>query len=321
MYFGTDPEFVVYDAAGRPVPAHRAGIRTKEKKHCSKGQEWSFFRDGYMLELNVYPSPCRQSLTFTVQRALRAASAFLAKQGYHLGSSPAVTIDLKRDMRRAPVDVRQFGCKPSFCAHDLVTKVPPIDAMTHPLRYAGTHLHYSAHRRWPGHHGYDYPWLNDPDAYPDLAKLQDQYVGLPLTCLYHSPEQYLRRRFYGQAGEYRAQTYPDGQRGFEYRTPGPEFWDTPWLSSLMLGISRDVIKNFPRLRKTLSKGRVAAVRHAIDTGEHRWKLLKSLPTARVSLWKPLYECLQKTPRYRGPRCLIEATPGDIMAGYAQWDRA
>jgi Phage phiEco32-like COOH.NH2 ligase-type 2 len=244
-----------------------------------------------------------------------------------LDAKAAVEIDLIHDMKHAPVDVKQFGCEPSWCAHDEVTKIPPIDAISHPWRYAGAHLHFSP--SWDYYSGrdggWDYEVLNTPEEYPTLVKLFDQYIGLPLTCLFHSKEQYLRRRFYGQAGEYRPQVYgpvpnsKETQRGVEYRTPGPELWNTVWLPSLIMGIGRDIIQNYSEL-KTLDKHRIAAVRHAIDTGEDRWKLLKSFRTDSVLIspatWKRLY--LKFKAEGRSPDGVISAIPDRIYDGFRGW---
>lgn len=337
MKFGTDPEFLIVDAEGKPVPAHKAGINGKDKKHSARDDDGGkFFRDGYMLEINVAPDACRQTLTFRVQRTLEAVQRFLAPKSYTLTTRPTVKINLTKDMAKAPLDVKEFGCEPSYCAHDLVTKVPPIDAMTHPYRYGGAHLHFSADIAEYSPFTLDHPCLNQPDQYPEIIKLFDQYIGLPLTCLMHRKGQYLRRRFYGQAGEYRPQVYgaypasfgaPKGEvrRGLEYRTPGPELWNTVWLPSLIMDIGRSVIRRFPTLRKTLDKHRVAAVRHAIDTGENRWKLLKSFQFRSYdnkglitpATWKYLALQFRKS-ALLGPIGVIEASQDVVRHGFSDW---
>lgn len=325
MRFGTDPELVVVNRVGRPVPAHWAKVGDKKNKHMQLDRGTTFFRDGYMLELNVPPTECRQALTYSVKRATEAALKHLNKYGYHLETKAAVRIDLEKDMANAPIDVLQFGCEPSFCAYTGDTKIPPIDAITHPWRYAGAHLHFSPNSYPTSHTSRKWlePCLNDPHQYPDVIKALDQYLGLPLTCLFHDKAQYLRRRFYGQAGEYRPQIYytkPFVQRGLEYRTPGPELWNTPWLASLALGISRTVIETFPRMRVHDAK-RSEAVRHAINTGVGRWGLLKPITVDGIlltpSVWKKLWLRFQTT-RKRGPRGLVNAGKHEITHGFREW---
>lgn len=326
IHFGTDPEYLIVDSYGRPIPAHKAGMPPKESKmilNTGSSEDGSkAFRDGYMVEINVAPSHCRQSMSFRMQRAIKKVNAKLMKYHYHLIAVPAVKINLAKDMTKAPLDVKQFGCEPSFCAYDGVTKVPPIDAMTHQWRYAGGHLHFSPEK------GYAYPdttkvrfrpsWMANEDNYPLAIKLMDQYVGLPLTCLFHSRLQYQRRKWYGQAGEYRPQKYPDGEIGLEYRTPGPEIWNLPWLSSLALGIGRHIMMNFGHLAKQpRSKMRDEAVRNAINTGEGRWTLLKDLPDSpyKAAIWKQVY---LYHPRTSTPGSLLLASAEVIKEGFGDW---
>jgi hypothetical protein len=321
IVFGTDPEYLILDAQGHPVPAHKAGIPSKDHKLSLGGNEAKVFRDGYMVEINISPSDCRQTMSYRMRRALKSMSLRLQRQKLHLVSVPAVKINLAKDMSRAPADVKQFGCEPSYCAYDHVTKIPPIDAMHHVWRYAGGHLHFSPGKIYKLTGGFNWKpvWLSNPDNYPEAVRLFDQYIGLPLTCLFHSKLQYQRRKWYGQAGEYRPQSYPDGTPGLEYRTPGPEIWNLPWLSNLVLGIGREILLNFSQLSKTQSAVRGAAVRHAINTGEGRWALLKDLPDSpyKAALWRQLY---MARPRTSTPRSLIVATDTAITDGFAHWWR-
>lgn len=336
VHFGTDPEYLIVDSKGKPIPAHKAGFPGKEKKWVLKTKYGSedgarAFRDGYMVEINIAPSHCRQTMSFRMQRSLAIVQRKLhEKYGYKLVTVPAVKIDLAKDMARAPLDVKQFGCEPSYCAYDNVSKIPPIDAMTHEWRYSGAHLHFS-----PGKHSevkleqwktgpryvqtwkYRPEWLNDPKQYPEVIKLMDQYIGLPLTCLFHSDALYQRRRFYGQAGEYRAQKYKDGTPGLEYRTPGPELWNLPWVSSLVLDIGRYIVLHKNALLKKYDEKRGDAVRHAINTGKDRWKLLRELPGRPYgpAMWRALY---QFDPITSTPTMLIEAEKEIITDGFGDW---
>jgi hypothetical protein len=175
-------------------------------------------------------------------------------------------------MKDAPVDVKQFGCEPSYCAYELTAKRPPIDAITHPYRYFGGHIHF-------GHPGgrasKTYDWLLDRSNHPMFGKILDLRVGLPMTYLFDSAAQYLRRRYYGQAGEYRSQQYRPTKYsvGFEYRTPGPEMWRAPWLSSLFLGLGQWCAANFPAEARQWDKSIEDDLRLAINTGVGVQKLL------------------------------------------------
>lgn len=315
MNFGTDPEYLITTLLGRPVPAHTLGFGNKDHKKTlvsSGGDGWESraFRDGYMLEVNVQPSTCRQTLTYRVQRALRALKKSLPV-GYKLVPKPAVKINLQKDMKGAPADVLQFGCEPSLCAYELEEKRPVIDAIDHPYRYAGGHLHF----------GY-YPsglleWMLDKDKHPRFIKLCDRYIGVPLTYLFDSKATFLRRRFYGQAGEYRSQQYGKDKKqvGVEYRTPGPEVWNAPWVASYALGVGRYIAQNFKDC--TLDKTMNDDIRAAIDTGEGVEKLLKFaiLPKYRESV------DVRKLKQYAPRTCslmTLRTTSGAVDRGFYEW---
>lgn len=278
MYFGTDPEYLIVNKLGHPVPAHKAGFGDKEHKTVlrvplySGPDDWESraFRDGYMVEVNIKPNTCRQTITFRMQRAVKKLQERLRPSGYRLVATPAVRINLERDMKDAPEDVKQFGCEPSYDAYELEAKIPPIDAMTHPLRYAGGHLHF-------GHSGgNNLDWMKDKEQHPKFVKMLDLYVGLPLTYLFDSKQTFQRRRFYGQAGEFRSQKYGKGatQIGVEYRTPGPEVWNSPWVASFAMGAGRHIGTNLQKVWKRWDKGIEADLVAAINTGKGVEKLLK-----------------------------------------------
>lgn len=331
--FGTDPEYLVLDEKDRPVPAHKVKFPSAKRKLTLEGYDHSkAFRDGYAVEINVTPVTCRQTITFEMQRALLGVTKLLPP-GYKLATVPAWKIDLKQ-MVGAPSDVKQFGCSPSLCAYTGAQKIPPIDAMSHEWRYSGAHLHFSAYweegqydNRTDEYSMVPSPAeIQDPSTYPDMVKLMDMYIGLPLTCMFHRPELYQRRRFYGQAGEYRAQDYGDfidddgnkqHSRGLEYRTPGPELWNLPWLASLALSTGRYIIHNRKRLMKRYDAKLGEAVRNAIDTGEDRWKLLRWLPGTHYTptLWRHLY--LHK-PYESTPETLMTASSTDVTDGFYHW---
>lgn len=275
MYFGTDPEYLVVNRLGRPVPAHKVGFDDKSAKMLLSGSDEEFwesraFRDGYMIEVNVAPDTCRQTVTYRMQRAIRVLYKKLMPK-YRLVSTPAVRINLAKDLKNAPADVLQFGCEPSYGAYEDTAKVPLIDALSHTYRYAGGHLHFG-HCPWLP----ELSWMKTKANHPQYIKLLDLYLGLPLTFLFDSKQTFQRRRFYGQAGEYRSQKYGERsfQVGVEYRTPGPEVWNEPWVASFAMGVGRYVGHNFKKLAKTWDKSVEDDLRAAINAGQGMQKLLK-----------------------------------------------
>lgn len=306
MHLGMDPEFVIVNKLGRPIPAHKAGIPGPGEKRMlapdpattdertgklryNPETDWQTrcFRDGYMVEFNVRPQTCRQSLTHLLRNGVAILQRELKEKGLTLAAIPAVRINLARDMKDAPPDVMQFGCKPSLDAYNGEVKIPPIDAISHPYRYAGGHMHF-------GYSGNEEEkWMLNKDNHADAVKLLDLYLGLPLTALFNNRRTYLRRRYYGQAGEYRSQQYlkPDSHKpahwadtqwaayvktqvGIEYRTPGPEMWNAAWVASFAYGVGRFVMTGYKQLLKKYDRKLGDGVRAAINTGYQLDEMLK-----------------------------------------------
>jgi len=297
FYFGTDPEYFLFQG-DKPAPAHLA---FGDKYHKTKTVYGHFFRDGYAVELNLAAAyTCRESVAMTAILSLRELQQKMAAKGFAVKALPTVQIDLA-DMIDAPDDVKQFGCEPSMDAYTVQYKCPPIDAMTHPFRYAGGHLHISVPllEAFTG----TYAWMRDAERVATYIKACDKHLGVPLACMYPSPASWARRQFYGQAGEFRMQQHGkywdkaqaermnllgntllrgrydaamkfyDGDPplfvGIEYRTPGPEVWSHPAVGHLGLGIMRDIAMDFPVFEKAHDKGAEEAITRAINTGEGR----------------------------------------------------
>lgn len=268
--FGTDPEKLIRDEKGRPVPAHKFFPRQDEGIQLFDGGK--AYRDGYMLEISVEPHYCRAVLTNRVRSAFAEALQKLPK-GYSLDSIPAVKIDLDYLKEPGvPGDVLLFGCQPSINAYTLEAQVPAIDARTHPWRYGGTHMHcgcaYEVARKYA-------PWFLNDDNKILLVKMWDRYLGVPLSAALDSREQYRRRKWYGKAGEFRFQYYNKWSFGVEYRTPS-QIFNNYGLASWSFGIMRWVWEHFLELQKTWDRGREEATRHAIDTGDGLLKLVESV---------------------------------------------
>ena len=318
MYFGTDPEYLIVNRLGRPVPAHKAGFGDKDNKtvlhsnaYVTGDWESRAFRDGYMVEVNIKPDTCRQTTTHRMKRALNELQRKLAPK-YRLVAVPAVKINLKVDMKDAPPDVLQFGCEPSYDAYTGETKVPPIDAITHPFRYAGGHLHF-------GHSsGRSTEWMLNPKKHPMFIKLMDLYVGLPLTYLFDDKRTFWRRRFYGQAGEYRSQKYGihKNEVGVEYRTPGPEVWNEPWVASFAMGAGRYISSAIDTLTSKWDKGIEGDLIGAINTGADVEKLVRrlSLPWHEYpATWLALKKFAPKNLK------LGKSSDTAINAGFFHWE--
>ena len=301
---GTDPEFLIVNPAGEPVPAHSVGIGDKHNKHEVErlGAGAAYFRDGYVLEGNVGPETCKAYMMNNVREVLQTVQKTLPK-GFSITTRSAFKVKAS-DLTDAPDDVKQFGCDPSWDGYSGSKKMVRLDGETHLARYAGAHLHFStmvSHNfkvngteEWQDGTIVSDSCLANRDNYPSIAQLMDKYVGQLLAYLYDGPEQFARRAFYGQAGEFRPQTYETvienamrykdgwvaerGQRkstswGFEYRTPPSELWNHNAVVGLAVAAGRYVLANFSKLKIDLAEQEF--IRGAIQTGEG---LGKHLPT-------------------------------------------
>src|SRR3990167_2387431 len=278
---GADPELFVLDPAGKPVSAHKF-FPYKPKQQPADGQP---FRDGYVVELNPRASTCRDTLLDQWCSQVRDARGLLPA-GYSMKLRSSYGIDL-RELADAPDDLKEFGCDPSFDAYSNgKAKHPEVNAMDHPFRYAGGHMHFG----WAGPGPYSsrsraeiaadkliWAPIIDKAFHPMAVKLLDLYVGLPMTYLTARRSTFLRREVYGQAGEYRPQVYSKTAVGLEYRTPGPEMWADIVLISLAYLAGRQVLRNFALLEKEWNPRTELALKDAINHGDGMEALLPTLP--------------------------------------------
>jgi hypothetical protein len=282
-YIGTDPEIFAATSQLQIMPAHKLGIPMQFDKMKFGVGIASAHRDNWAIEFNTTQAyTCVQDVFWEIQRGKVAVKKVLPP-GTRLVSDAAVKINLKH-LDNAPADLMEFGCQPSYCAYDLVGKVPDLNAKIHEWRYAGGHLHWSTDNIESKVfiHPYCHPneqVLQNPDDYPEIIRMMDGYVGLFLTFLYGDEKQFLRRKFYGQAGEFRPQRYPiskanyraygEGRTeamGVEYRTPPPQVFDNEQVAVLAMSVGRWVIHNFPEVRAKWDRGMEPYIREAINTG-------------------------------------------------------
>jgi len=274
VQMGTDPEvFIVERATGRPVPAHRVGFNDKSRKSVAFGTAGLIFRDGYAVEINTtVPYSCRANLSMAIRILLREVISRVGPK-YTISTVPTMKIKLPDDLMDAPADVLTFGCEPSLDAYAGQQKPMLIDAMTHDERYIAGHLHFST---IPKYYPLEMSWLSSSEHQRNFIKLCDLFIGLPLTCLLHRPEQYQRRRWYGQAGEYRVQNYGREYCGLEYRTPGADVWNKSQISNMALGIGRLLMRNYTNFMEKWDPAIEGRLQKAINTGEGRFDLLQVL---------------------------------------------
>jgi len=283
VYLGTDPEaFVFNKKTGKPVPAHRLGFPDKTTKRpvaCGL-----IFRDGYALEFNLTTAfSCRGAMLNIVRNMYREITRQLAPE-HELRTTPAVLVDIS-DFDDAPKDVLELGCDPSHNAYTDEETSVVVDPILHPYRYAGGHLHFSASElSFYARASLPDPWIYTQECRNRFVKLCDLYIGIPLTVIFNNPETFLRRRYYGRAGDYRFQRYGETgpgtgmyvYTGIEYRTPGPEVWNHPSLASMVFGVGKTLFTQMEDLWEKYPVGMEDFIQNAINTGEGAERFLQVL---------------------------------------------
>lgn len=271
---GCDPEFTILDPKGKPVPAHQFGFPTKHEPRlyaAEFGTDKTAIRDGYNVEVNVPGNTCRALMINDVRNVVQGVIGPRLPKGYTLAAKAAFRIRLRTQMREAPDDVKMFGCDPSWDAYTGQQKVCSIDASTHPWRYAGGHLHFGTAAGLYGDKA-----ITDPKNHRMLVKLFDLYIGIPLSVIFTDDGQWQRRKYYGQAGEFRPQQYNPSTVGIEYRVPPPELFNHPALVTLFTGVGRYVVQNFAALKSDWNPMNESDVIRAINTGKGADKLLRAV---------------------------------------------
>lgn len=262
--YGADPELVILDPKGNPVPAHLFDMPYKSepisacaafhgKKCFCRG---SFHRDGYNVEVNPAPAGYFGGLWDNLEDCIRAAESRLPS-GYTLSPLSSYSIDLDT-LKDAPPDVQQFGCEPSLDAYRSgEPRYVTLDGYEHPMRYCGWHMHVSRSGTF----------LDDKSTHPMFVKMLDRYVGIFLARNFRDNNQWERRKFYGQAGEYRTQNYGGRIVGVEYRTPPAEMQAYPKIVERAYSKIDWVIDNFDMLKDSWDKSWEPITARAINTGE------------------------------------------------------
>lgn len=229
-YFGADPEFFIVTKKGTVVNSDRFFPSEKEKKRVDGGfkdKPMHLFFDGIQAEFNIHPHTCREWTLDDIW--------FLFKKIYDIigpnyDISLQACVKVRKDiLRKADPRARIFGCDPDYNAYTGEKNEILVDPETHPLRYAGGHIHMS-----PEFHGKKtYSFLSDWEEICRSVKLLDIIVGIPLVLLDRDVSSATRRFMYGNAGCFRETPW-----GIEYRTPSPYWLTAPEITSFVAGLVR-----------------------------------------------------------------------------------
>lgn len=286
---GQDTEFFVYNTTeGRVVPAHSVGIKKEKTKVMWEG---SFFRDGYAVEFNSDPYPCRAGIWEKLARTMNVFQHGSSENGYsssrisalpnHLKliTDPAADIDLE-ELKTAPKDLHVLGCNPTLDAYKMEEKRIDINPLELPFRTTGAHLHWS------------FPLATrlGKSELAHLTRFLDLTIGLPFTIIYGDDKEFRRRTLYGTAGEFREQHYPDKSQGLEYRVLSSRLYHHPAVFGLFTGIFKYLLKNYTQLLAISWNEKLSEpLQVAINTGEGAVELLEEFSKVLSSHKKVLYE--------------------------------
>lgn len=236
MRIGLDPEVALVNKnTGAAMSAHKF-INEKETytfryDNGGGGMPGSEAeRDGAAVEVrSIVASACRDNIIPYVAEALRQQSLKLEDTfpDFELSSAPVYVLD-KGELKGAPKDVSEFGCRPDMDAYALQVKDPqcPKGDLR---RYTGGHIHYSTMGA-----------KQDIEQQAALAILFDYFVAMPMVAILgekFADGEAERRQFYGQPGSFR---YDDGLDKIEFRTLSGRVLLHPTLMYWVLGAMKSM---------------------------------------------------------------------------------
>jgi hypothetical protein len=226
LIIGTDPEFFVCDKDGvilPPVWFKKKGIlfpliEDPEHKHPVYfiNGDIKIIQDGAAFEVNATPSRNPEQFYQKMKLAKDTLSEFADKTGNQVIIKSAVKFNPKlfNKSHRKDEEVRQCfitGCDPDKDAFDASFEAYEFDIEKLEHRFGGGHLHLSGH---PTFGQYPLP------AIKLLAITCGNYYVANSKMI---EEDRIRASYFGSAGKYRPQKYPDGTLGIEYRSL-PNYW-------------------------------------------------------------------------------------------------
>ena len=195
---GSDPELFFVDENNEVVKSidvlKQAKVSTVRHNHV--------VTDGFQVELNPYPSFCREIAASDIVYSLKCAAELAKKAGVKLSFALGHVIS-DRVWDSTDEESRQFGCAPTFSPYEEFRRPDGQDVR---LRTGGGHVHISGNSKLT------------PARINRAVKLMDILCGNTCVLIDRDPLNKERRKYYGRAGEYRS----SGER-LEYRVPS-NFW-------------------------------------------------------------------------------------------------
>lgn len=238
---GTDPEFFL-EKDGDIVPA----FDWLPDKHSTLD---GLFWDGFQAETTVDPfqsshiPQCHQTLGRNIARQLEK----LGEKNLNIAAQSVWRIPSLMLQYASEAHVA-LGCDPSRNVYGTHGRTV-LEPRKLNWRFAGGHLHFAL----------DGVERNDPDNIRYLVKTLDAALGIPSVCLAQNYDHFIRRRYYGLAGEYRLPPH-----GLEYRTLSNFWLPAPEAFMLVFDLGRHAL-NLGRARlKNVLVGSERSIQQTID---------------------------------------------------------
>lgn len=212
------------------------------------GGDDGVIRDGFQGELNPRSDGCRQTAGSYIARAMISAEALATLAGAKLSLKLGHRIS-DSVWKSTPMAMRRFGCNPTENSHE--SNFRRVTGLRERFRAAGGHIHISL------------PASMKNDANKVVA-VMDIVAGNTCVLVDRDPDNAVRRRNYGRAGEYRIKSY-----GIEYRVLS-NFWlksYTLWSMASVLVRNAASIYKEGMADELLSRFDMNKVRKAINDND------------------------------------------------------
>lgn len=218
VFVAADPEVVVVNAEGEPVPC--VGILPGSKDRPFANEFGEIMEDNVLAEFTINPQNEEDKFVEAFDLQIAALEALLVPHNLSISFKSSVNFDPKDLLTE---QAQEAGCDPDY--NPWIPDInPAVNLRETTLRTAAGHIHMD---------------IPDADHSPEnrlrVAKACDLYIGVPLVLLSNDIE---RRKLYGGAGAHRPKPY-----GIEYRAPD-NFWVQDkylrgWVFRMVQRIAKD----------------------------------------------------------------------------------
>lgn len=216
---GADPELFVVDKDNAVVPAWSFLKGKKDPNRYSVDEhKGEVYWDGFQAEFTTPGLTCLMQMAVALRGGLKEVNT-RKPAGSRLSLASVLPVAPKT-LATAEDEHVAFGCAPSKNLYNL--KGNTQDGRMVPYRFAGGHIHMG---------------LDDDQKkrIPEMVRGLDTILAVACVSLFASFDNPLRRKFYGQAGEYRTPHH-----GLEYRVLSNAWLAHPVVFHMVFDLARAV---------------------------------------------------------------------------------